>query len=218
MFSDESEEEPEEVDVYKKKYHLLHVRCEVIKQDNERLVNRIHHIKRMLKRGRKERKFLMDRLDMHGDNWRNMPLPIKLTDPSKDPVLQSAKQPTSKTPVKSPSNDKNSKKGPSGVKRKGHKIDKNAPKRPANPYFQFCQEQRNSAIEEMASVGQTDPSKVDVTKHLANKWNALTQDDKKIYYDMYEKSKERYAVDMQVYTQNKKNADAAAAASGDIIM
>ncbi|BET01504.1 TCF3 (E2A) fusion partner (in childhood Leukemia) [Nesidiocoris tenuis] len=213
MFSDDSEEEPEEVDVYRKKYNLIYVRCEVIKQDNERLLNRIHHVRRILKRARKERKFLMDRLDMHGDNWRNIPLPLKLADPSKDVGVQSSKLSPPKGSVKSPNLDKSGKKKSSGVRRKGHKADKNAPKRPANPYFQFCQEQRNTAIEEMVSVGQVDPSKVEVTKHLANKWNALTQDSKKIYYDKYEKSKERYATDMQVYIQNKKNAESAAAAS-----
>ncbi|XP_014259198.1 non-histone protein 10 [Cimex lectularius] len=201
MFSDESEEESaEEIDVYRKKYQLIIERCEVMQQDNERLVNRIHQVKKILKRRRKERRFLMNRLDMHCDNWRNIPLPLNLEDPlSEGSCMKSALGKNSKCPL----NEKG-KKG--SIKRVKTKIvDKNAPKRPANPYFQFCQEQRNSTIEEMTSIGQPEPSKVEVTKHLANKWNMLTQDDKKIYYDMYEKSKERYAADMELYALSKSS-------------
>lgn len=70
-------------------------------------------------------------------------------------------------------------------KKKSHKGDKNAPKRPANPYFQFCQEQRTTTIEEMTNAGQPEPSKIDVTKHLAYKWNLLPQDDKKVCYIIF---------------------------------
>lgn len=223
MYSDESEDESEEVDVYRKKYQLIIERCEVIQQDNERLVNRIHQVKKILKRRRKERKFLMDRLDMHGDNWRNVPLPLILEDPSseqfpsnkvstsksKTPGLQSGKEIMGKKGgISGTLNSGTS--GSSGVsnastKRKTTKVDKNAPKRPANPFFQFCQEQRNTAVEEMATIGHSDLTKIEVTKHLANKWNTLPIDDKKIYYDKYEKSKERYNADMQMYTMTKNN-------------
>uniref|UniRef100_T1IES5 HMG box domain-containing protein n=1 Tax=Rhodnius prolixus TaxID=13249 RepID=T1IES5_RHOPR len=201
MYTDESEEESEEVDVYRKKYQLIVERCEVIQQDNERLVNRIHQVKKILKRRRKERKFLMDRLDMHGDNWRNVPLPLILED------LSSEQYPSNKFGGKKGTLNSGTS-GSSGIsnpstKRKATKVDKNAPKRPANPFFQFCQEQRNSAIEEMATIGHNDLTKIEVTKHLANKWNMLPIDDKKIYYDKYEKSKERYNADMQMYAMTK---------------
>lgn len=39
-------------------------------QDNERLVHRIQQVYKYTRQVRKERKFLMDRLDNYGDNWR----------------------------------------------------------------------------------------------------------------------------------------------------
>ncbi|CAH1398586.1 unnamed protein product [Nezara viridula] len=128
----------------------------------------------MLRRRRKERKFLMDRLDMHRDNWRNIPLSLKLEDTSEQSAA--SKPAIFKLSKGNASGEKHKK----IIKKKIHKVDKNAPKRPANPYFQFCQEQRTSTIEEMTSAGQSEPSKIDVTKHLAYKWNLLTQDDKKV--------------------------------------
>merc|ERR1711874_505574 len=60
--------------VYRRKYNLLLERCEAIQQDNERLVSRVREVRRLWRRGMKERKFLMDRLDSHGDNFRNVPI------------------------------------------------------------------------------------------------------------------------------------------------
>lgn len=70
------------------------------------------------------------------------------------------------------------------AKRKAQKppVDPNAPKRPANPFFQFCQEQRSIVLENLVSLGQGEPTKQEVTKHLATKWNALTTDDKKVNF------------------------------------
>lgn len=92
-----------------------------------------------------------------------------------------------------------------GTKRKNTKADPNAPKRPANPFFQFCQEQRPRVMERLA--GEPEPSKQELTRQLATTWKSLTSEDKKIYYDMYEKSKEKYVAEMQIY--NKKNEDTA---------
>ncbi|GFQ97065.1 TCF3 fusion partner-like protein [Trichonephila clavata] len=54
---------------YEKKYFALLHRCELVKQSNERLVNRIYYVKRLLRRRKKERKFLMDRLDGYEDDY-----------------------------------------------------------------------------------------------------------------------------------------------------
>lgn len=90
-----------------------------------------------------------------------------------------------------------------GGKRKSGRSDPNAPKRPANPFFQFCQEQRPRVMERLA--GSPEPSKQELTRQLATTWKSLNSDDKKIYYDMYERSKEKYVAEMQIY--NKKNED-----------
>lgn len=58
--------------------------------------------------------------------------------------------------------------------------DPNAPKRPANPFFQFCQEQRPLVLDHMITSGQREPSKQDLTKQLAANWNVLSRKDKKV--------------------------------------
>jgi len=65
-----------------------------------------------------------------------------------------------------------------GTKRKGTKADPNAPKRPANPFFQFCQEQRPRVMERLA--GEPEPSKQELTRQLATTWKSLSSEDKKV--------------------------------------
>ncbi|KAG8224910.1 hypothetical protein J437_LFUL006268, partial [Ladona fulva] len=57
VMSDETEDEFDdvEVDTYYRKYHILLERCSALQQDNERLVNRIQRVRKMLRRARKER-------------------------------------------------------------------------------------------------------------------------------------------------------------------
>ncbi|KAF8792421.1 TCF3 fusion partner homolog [Argiope bruennichi] len=62
-------ESKEEFLPYERKYFALLHRCELVKQSNERLVNRIYYVKKLLRRRKKERKFLMDRLDSYGDDY-----------------------------------------------------------------------------------------------------------------------------------------------------
>ncbi|XP_071438566.1 high mobility group protein B2 isoform X2 [Hetaerina americana] len=227
VMSDETEDELDEVEVdpYYRKYHILLERCTSMQQDNERLVNRIQRVRKMLRRARKERKFLMARLDTHGDSWRNIPLSLHLSDSS---VTAPQSQRNAESNKLSPHAKVSS--SPSGTavasekvsrgksaggtapssKRKskdGKDRDPTAPKRPANPYFQFCQEQRPLVSEQYTSIGsgqEADLSKQELTKLLASRWNNLTNDDKKVYYDKYEKQKEKYSADMQMYSSRPK--------------
>ncbi|XP_015182471.1 PREDICTED: non-histone protein 10 [Polistes dominula] len=197
--SDESEYdiEPEVFDVYKRKYQMLLDRCEILQQENERLVFRIQKVRKLLKRTRKEKKFLIDRLDQHGDRWREAPMGVL----EENSVFQSTFKQEKGTKA-APNNSKEDK--PKKVtKRKGTKADPNAPKRPANPFFQFCQEQRPRVMERLA--GDPEPSKQELTRQLATTWKSLSSEDKKVYYDMYERSKEKYVAEMQIY--NKKTED-----------
>lgn len=64
--------------------------------------------------------------------------------------------------------------------------DPNAPKRPANPFFQFCQEQRTIVMERLNSElkpGEPEPSKQELTRQLAIKWKTLTSEDKQVSLD-----------------------------------
>ncbi|XP_033308778.1 non-histone chromosomal protein 6-like isoform X2 [Bombus vosnesenskii] len=167
--SDESEYdvEPEEFDIYKRKYQFLLDR------------------------------FLIDRLDQHGDRWREAPMGVL----EENNVFQVTLKPE-KGPKATAHNSKEEK-TKKGTKRKGAKTDPNAPKRPANPFFQFCQEQRPRVMERLA--GEPEPSKQELTRQLATTWKSLSSEDKKVYYDMYERSKEKYVAEMQIY--NKKSED-----------
>lgn len=72
-----------------------------------------------------------------------------------------------------------------GTKRKGAKADPNAPKRPANPFFQFCQEQRPRVMERLA--GEPEPSKQELTRQLATTWKSLSSEDKKVSFSSTKK-------------------------------
>ncbi|KAL5234859.1 hypothetical protein ACI65C_002269 [Semiaphis heraclei] len=180
--------------LYKQHFLALLERCEIIQQDNERLVHRIHQVAKQLRRIRLERRFIMDRLDSHKDNWREAELKIDLgTDlPLAEPVNLK-----NQGAVETPNGKKN-------VNIKStEKKDPNLPKRPANPFFRFCQEQRPIVLDQIIMSGEGEPTKQDLTKRLAITWNTMEHNDKKVYYDMYEKSKEKYAADMEEYTLNK---------------
>ncbi|CAG2059881.1 unnamed protein product [Timema podura] len=169
---------------------------------------------------------LMNRLDMHSDTWRNMALQILLDKPQcynlTTPHAVKQEKNNIKTLVSSRASSgekvsrKNSVGSGSSAKKKGSKPsekaekDPNAPKRPANPFFQFCQEQRPIVMERLGSeskTGEQDACKIELTKQLASQWKTLTPEDKKVYYDMYEKSKEKYAMEMQIYTNRGKPDD-----------
>lgn len=112
------------------------------------------------------------------------------------------------------------------TKRKSTKTEKdpNAPKRPSNPFFQFCQEQRQILMEQINAElkpGEIEPSKQELTRQLALKWKSMSIPDKQVcfqllsfcicptfilfqrYVDMYEVSKEKYAVEMSEYNMKK---------------
>ncbi|KAJ8678923.1 hypothetical protein QAD02_014710 [Eretmocerus hayati] len=194
---DEADEETDD-DVYKRKYQLLAERCEVLQQDNERLVYRIQQAKKVLKQVKKEKKYLINRLDQHGDAWKEAPMGVH--EENSIFVNTTKQEKSSKSNASSFIKEEKPKKG---TKRKGTKTDPNAPKRPANPFFQFCQEQRR-VMERLS--GEPEPSKQELTRQLATTWKSLSSEDKKVYYDMYEKSKEKYVAEMQIY--NKKADDA----------
>ncbi|KAL7286542.1 hypothetical protein TKK_0019170 [Trichogramma kaykai] len=197
--SDDSEYdgEPEEIDVYKRKYELLAERCEVIQQENERIVYRIHQCRKLIKRVKKEKEYLIKRLDQHGDNWREVPMGTIEENNTFPKIVKGTKA----TPINNVKEEKVKK----PTKRKTPKADPNAPKRPANPFFQFCQEQRPRVMERLA--GEPEPSKQELTRQLASTWKSLSFEDKRVYYEMYERSKEKYIAEMQIYQKKTEDAN-----------
>ncbi|XP_067128108.1 uncharacterized protein [Centruroides vittatus] len=212
------------VSPYEKKYYALLRRCQNVQQNNERLLNRICYVKKLLRRLRKERRFLMKKLDKYGDDYKNIPLalfteeegsatcPVSSTISSNETIIPSANNfITHPATVTTQFTNKHvtpnschtvSKKKPRQEKEK----DPNAPKRPANPFFLFCQEQRSSVMEKYQQEQKEEITHQELTKTLAKNWNNLLAEDKKpsratVYYEMYEKEKERYEQEMKIYTE-----------------
>ncbi|XP_075973807.1 uncharacterized protein LOC142975047 [Anticarsia gemmatalis] len=203
--SDDMVSLPSEEEIYRRKYQLLLERCEVLQQDNERIVNRIHEAKKITKRYRKDIKLLVERLDSHGDQFRTASLEVD----TKPEVVVRPPRAGGKTPAvtkqEKPSAANPKKPGP---KRKS-KADKperdpNAPKKPCNAFFQFCQEQRPLVVAEANSEMGAEPSKQEVTRQLASRWRALSNDEKRVYVAMFERSKEKYAEQMSAYIKKEQ--------------
>ena len=64
-----------------------------------------------------------------------------------------------------------------GKGRAQHKYDPDAPKKPANAFFMFCQQQRSSMQDDQkdATIGHHE-----LTKHLAREWKTLGAEGKKV--------------------------------------
>ncbi|XP_017780453.1 PREDICTED: high mobility group B protein 13-like [Nicrophorus vespilloides] len=225
-----------ENNVYYKKYKLLLAECENIQKSNERLVYRIEEVKKISQRRFEQVKYMKDKLmSKYGEDWTEIPeKKIKLEDEEatslsettnhfatvKEESAHSVKEEAATTVVEERSQQLPPKPPPPPPqqsvaaakpvkkKRKSNKSEKdpNAPKRPSNPFFQFCQDQRQVLLGQiMAELkpGEVEPTKQELTRQLAIKWRSLSTADKQIYVDMYERSKEKYAVEMSEYNMKK---------------
>ncbi|KAI8992025.1 hypothetical protein BDF20DRAFT_847828 [Mycotypha africana] len=74
------------------------------------------------------------------------------------------------------------------------KKDPNAPKGPGNVFFLYCRFERDKIKDE-----NPDESVGDVTKILAHKWRALPKEEKKFYYDIFNKEMREYEEAMKTY-------------------
>ncbi|ODQ82052.1 hypothetical protein BABINDRAFT_25800, partial [Babjeviella inositovora NRRL Y-12698] len=71
--------------------------------------------------------------------------------------------------------------------------DPSIPKRPTNPYLQFCEVEKDNTKKTISNFA-------DLSKELAKKWKALTKEESKPYYNLYEEDKARYHRDMVAYS------------------
>ncbi|XP_041367658.1 FACT complex subunit SSRP1-like [Gigantopelta aegis] len=210
-----------------KKYFSLRKKCEQIQQANEKLVNRIQHVKKLIKRTKRERRYLASRLDEHGDNFREVQVPVMWEE---DKVLYNILRPPPPYPSSGSEAEPNAVKGKalssiqpllqahgmndataqssSAGKSKKIKSEKDkdplAPKKPANAFLLFKQQQKPVVQEEYFQEYKEDIAPHELMKRLAMKWNTLPSDKKKVYHSMYECDKERYDREMLEYSQEKQ--------------
>ena len=162
--------------VYRKKYNLLLERCNAIQQDNELLVSRVKEVKKLWKRGLRERRLLVNKLDSYGDNFRNVPIVF----PVEEEVVKKVKD----NRLKRGLDESSTGTGGRGRKPKGDKEkrprDPLLPKRPQNPFFQFCKEKRETVAQDVFRSQGVNLTKKELTKILANQWNSLDSNGKTV--------------------------------------
>ena len=165
--------------VYRKKYSLLLERCNAIQQDNELLVSRVKEVRKLWKRGLRERRLIVNKLDSYGDNFRNVPLVF----PTEDESSKKLKDKKMKKGIGGDEGSSGSGSG-RGRKSKGDKEkaprDPNLPKRPQNPFFQYCKEKREAVAQEVYQSQGVNLTKKELTKMLANQWNTLDSNEKMV--------------------------------------
>jgi len=179
-----------EKEKYRKKYHLLVERCEILEQDDQQLAARLQKLKKIIYRGQIERRFLEERLDSHGDDWRNGHLSVCLEDrigknsaahfnvfESRKPKIEQlyAENTTSPTAINPSKSASARKKKHSGTQNKpGSSLETNPGwpllKRPSNPFLQFCLEQRRSG-----SIGKKEKTRRVSGEKKVNKGDVADQ-------------------------------------------
>lgn len=221
---------------YEKGIKMLEETCENMQKENERLVYRLHEIRKLSKRREKDVSLVKARLDLYNDDWRiAQPEPLlKLenvnyqgflahsTDFLAPPEIIPTKKYSRKMAKKNAAGNQAKPKQPPkivpikpmkkppvpGKKRIKLKVEKDprAPKRPANPFFQFCQDRRTAVMEELNSQllpGEVEPTKQELTRQLAHRWRKMNLYDRQIYVKMYEASKQKYNQQMMIYNRLK---------------
>nr|CAI5858331.1 unnamed protein product [Callosobruchus analis] len=214
MMSDESENDGvyvdnQEKDLYYKKYKLLLEECSQLQRANEILVFRIQEVNKITKRRIKDVKFLKHRLlQNYDEDWSVIPNNevVHEEDDKKAVPHLIMKERVKEEKIDDDKPEKKIVKKPTKRKAVRTERDPNAPKRPSNPFFQFCQEQRQILMEQITSElkpGEVEPTKQELTRQLALKWKTLSGQDKKVYVDRYERSKEKYVAELEEYNNKK---------------
>ncbi|KAK2714495.1 uncharacterized protein LOC136040080 [Artemia franciscana] len=202
------------IEILQKKLQAIEKRCNFWKKENERLVLRQKSLLWHLTKLQSERCLLVDRLKLHKDNYHSAAK--NYYSYLKEEHLQVEEgNLISKGASKENEESSRSKKKMSGDnKRKDKWRSKDMPKKPNNPYVQFCLEQRSAIEEEHAAgnVSEQDDSKdkPSLMKILAGRWKQLPEEEKKVYTERYKIDKERYAVEKTQYSANKTTIQSSA--------
>lgn len=173
-------------DEYRVKSQFLSQRCQQIQRDNDRLIDMLSQTRTLVSRLKRQQKVLMKRLSRHEPEFRTSRLPL-FTEVRREP------KPPAKAKRVRTENGKDGKAGASG------------PKKPMNPYLLFCQMNRTAVHEEQQVEHKTDINNQELTKALAVRWKFLTQDQKELYYKLYEQEKERYDKEMKLFVATSES-------------
>ncbi|KAI8342728.1 hypothetical protein BC941DRAFT_413679 [Chlamydoabsidia padenii] len=187
-----------------KKYEQLKKRVDEIEQDNSDIHTKLVRAKKHVKRLRMERLILLEQLDEYYTSHKDLMETSESDDSdasgigSMAPDARSNKQHKKKRARhndKSSGNTKNANKSQETTMARKKK-DPNAPKGPGNVFFLYCRMERGNFKDELPTENLGE-----VTRLLGQKWKAMTDDEKKKYYDIYDKEQEEYQKAMKSYTE-----------------
>ena len=186
----EDEEEEEHVDPAQRKYELILQRCEDLERENERTVQKILEVRGLVQRSARQKRVLTRRLDALGDSsFRGVPVVMppgedKGRDAKADAEAASSGKKRRRARRRK-SNGEGASKNPVGRPPKKPRAgdterrDPRLPKRPQNPFFQFCQEQRSRVQRDYLHQHGEQLSKKELTRLLAHKWREIGSEEKK---------------------------------------
>ncbi|XP_063961774.1 uncharacterized protein LOC129270420 [Lytechinus pictus] len=206
-------------------------------QSNERVLNRLFHVKKYIHKLSRERRGLAKKLTELGDEFKKSDLTVPLEDELPGAMIGAAESPSSSGPamaenaaVFSPFSQGGPTKGEEtlslkdtpqtpavqgkpGRKKRSRDVNKperekdpNAPKKPANAFLMYCQQERQKVQDgEGNGIYSADLSHQDLTRQLAKQWKFLSEEEKKHYYLMYEKEKDRYDKAVKKYAKGAGN-------------
>ncbi|XP_071507808.1 uncharacterized protein [Diadema antillarum] len=217
---------------YRRKYFALKRKCDSLELSNERVLNRLCHVKKYIHKLSRERRGLAKKLTELGDEFKKSDLTIPLEDDLPNSMIGVSDSPSSSLPPAgdgqgglSPSvynasstikvedavatetppaapGKANKKKRSREVGKSEKERDPNAPKKPANAFLMYCQQERQKVQDrEGNGIYSADISHQELTRQLAKQWKFLSEEEKKHYYLMYEKEKDRYDKAVKKYAK-----------------
>lgn len=188
-----SELEDDVKNVGKADCDALYKECLKVQIQNAKYAEKLRRIRKVIRRIQKERRFLLKKLEGFGDNYQLAKL--KYIEDEELKVQEALEQDDQECQIKE---SKKSNKKKIKVKRL-----QNAPKKPSNAFLMFCQKNRSVVQAEHLKQNKNEITRQEMTRKLAEIWKETTTENKKTYYEMYEKDKARYAQEMKDFESQK---------------
>ncbi|KAF1799111.1 hypothetical protein V8B55DRAFT_1519544 [Mucor lusitanicus] len=181
---------------YKRKYKDLRKRIRDIEEENDVLNVRLFKAHKSIRHLKLERTFLLDRMDK--SNHTSLDYNSDNSDVGSDIFSHDESDMASHKIQGSQKQDGRSRiDKTAGSKPQRKKRDPNAPKGPGNVFFLYCRLERDKVKDEFPTENLGE-----VTRLLGQRWKSLPKDEKKKYYDMYNREVEEYEEAMKTYTSN----------------
>ncbi|KAJ1951431.1 non-histone protein [Linderina macrospora] len=193
---------------------------EELEEYNEVLAVKLYRSQKRLRRMKIERNLLLERLDRtrrFSDSASDSDVPLKDSFPraqisdndAPDPQPRTAAAgrsrrrqnpassvatPQQQTPSHSSSVDPSAAATTTTTRKSTTNKDPNAPKRPANAFVLFCQAERPGVKNASAEM-----SSGELTRLMSHRWKHMTEDERKPYFEIYDREKLRYEKEMSSY-------------------